>query len=55
MCTFEQAAKKPRSGCSLRSTWQKIGFNSRELADIILLVARHKMAFEAEWDEHFRD
>jgi hypothetical protein len=31
------------------------GFNSRELADIILLVARHKTACEAEWDEHFRD
>jgi hypothetical protein len=31
------------------------GFNSRELADIILLVARYRTAFEAAWDEHFRD
>ena len=31
------------------------GFNSKELADIISLVDSHKLAFEAAWDEHFRD
>jgi len=29
------------------------GFNSKE--DIMSLVDNHKLAFEAAWDEHFRD
>jgi hypothetical protein len=31
------------------------GFNSRELVDIIALVKRHRVLFEAAWDEHFGD